>query len=340
MLETKKQNTWIGLDVGKSTFYAAIDVSNARVKPTVEKIPTKEFTRTKTGTASFLKWQSQIITDQQAAILMEATGCYSIQLGSWLKEHAPQIPVSIKNGRQISDYIKSLNIQHKTDRTDAQAIARFGTERNPAPKQEREEHWWELQELERERTALIETRVKLENRRESLAVSSTRKINGRAIAALSLQIKAVDKEIKRCVVANEDILEEVHLMTTMPGVKFVSACCILGELGSLKQYTSRQISAISGLSPRYLRSGSSVDKTFMGRRGSKRLRQMLYLNSITAVAKVPLLNALYKRLIAKGKSKMTARCACMRKLLLILRAMVANGRIYDENYVKILQKGT
>ena len=53
-----------------------------------------------------------------------------------------------------------------------------------------------------------------------------------------------------------------------------------------------------------------------------------------AVAKIPQLNAMHKRLIEKGKTKMTARCACMRKLLLILRAMVENEKPYDENFQK------
>jgi transposase len=334
MTEAKKQTTWVGLDVGKLTFYAALDIMDKSDKYAVDKLPTREFKRTKAGVGSFLKWLKNNVSEENVSLIMEATGCYSIQLTDWLNEQATQIPVCIQNGRQMSDFIKSLNIQHKTDKTDAQAIARFGTDREPAPKQFRDIHWRELQELERERTALIEARVKLENRTESLLVSAAKKINGRAIAALNLQIKAIDKEIKRCVVEHEDILKEVHIITTAPGVQFVSACCILAELGSLKQYTSRQISAISGLSPRIMSSGTSVNRTFLGRRGSKRLRQILYLNSMWAVAKIPQLNAMHKRLVEKGKTKMTARCACMRKLLLILRAMVENGKPYDENFQK------
>ena len=153
-----------------------------------------------------------------------------------------------------------------------------------------------------------------------------------------MEISELEREIKHIVIEHEDIHFEVRILTSMPGVSFVSACAILAELGSLKQYDSRQISAVSGLAPRRMSSGSSLNKSFMGRNGSKRLRQILYLDSIYAVAKVPLLSSMYDRLIAKGKSKMTARCACMRKLLIILRAMVVNNKPYEENYFKTFSK--
>jgi len=42
-------------------------------------------------------------------------------------------------------------------------------------------------------------------------------------------------------------------------------------------------------------------------------------------------------LLAKGKKKMTVRCACMRKMLLMLRSMVVHKTPFDENFLKIHQ---
>ena len=138
--------------------------------------------------------------------------------------------------------------------------------------------------------------------------------------------------------ADEELLTEVHIMTTMPGVSFISAYSILAEIGSLKQYSAKELSAISGLAPRIKQSGSSVDHSFMSRRSSGRLRQILYLDSVPGLPKIPFLQDFYQRLIAKGKTKMTVRCACMRKMLLMLRSMVVHNTPFDENFLKNHQK--
>lgn len=332
-MENQKSDVWAGLDVSKATFSAAID--NVARFTHVSKLPTKQFPRTPVGAGSFLKWaQEKLEQGQSLRIIMETTGCYSKDLAQWLWEKAPESHITIQNGRMISDFIKSLNL-NKTDDSDAQAIARFGSDRNPTPTKKEEKKWADLRELERERTALIEARTSLENRQESLRCKETKKFNGRAIASLTLQIKGVEKEIEKLIRNDEEMLQEVRLMSSVPGVGFISAANLLAEFGSLKQYTSRELSKISGLSPRLVESGSSVKKSYLGRRGSKRARQILYLDSISSVQKIPFLQDLYNRIVARGKCNMSARCACMRKLLLIIRAVVADGKKFDN---KILEK--
>lgn len=333
----EKEAIWVGLDVGKKDFYAAIDLCKAGKLP-VEKLPSRSFKRTEVGVGALLKWLSEQAPGESIRIVMETTGCYSIRLEKWLRQQSPSTPVSIHNGRQISNFIKSLDLQHKTDKMDAQAIARFGTERTPEPVKTKSEHWEELQELERERNALVKARTALTNRTDSLEKPLTRKINGRAVAALSRQIDVLDKEIIRRVKTNKDMASEAKIMITAPGVSIISASGFLAELGSFKQYDPRELSVLSGLSPVIHSSGTSVNKSTISRRGSKRVRQLLYLDSMTSVEKIPFLNDLYNRLVAKGKTKMTARCACMRKLLLMLRSMVVHNTPYDENFPRNIPK--
>ena len=123
-------------------------------------------------------------------------------------------------------------------------------------------------------------------------------------------------------------------MTTMPGTGFISAYTILAEIGSLKQYTAKELSALSGLAPRIIESGSSVHSSFLSRRSSGRLRQILYLDSVPGLPKIPVLQEFQQRLITKEKKKMTARCACMRKMLLILRSMVVHKKPFDEDFLR------
>lgn len=326
----EKKHAWVGLDVGKSSFFAAVDMldDNGDKKP-LESLPVKEFKLTEVGSCSFLKWLSDLFEGYRFSIVMESTGSYSRKLEKFLHAKQSDLPISIENGRLTSNFIKSLDLTHKTDKIDARAIARFGTERTPAPMIPEDSNRQRMKELSRERAALVKSRTAFENRSDSLFDAFTRKINGRAIAALTLQIKALEKEIERCINENAELRHEAELMMTVPGVGKISAYGFLAELGSFRQYSSRELSAMSGLIPRIISSGSSIKKSCLSKRGPKRVRQLLYLDSVSAIKKIPQLNLFYQKSIEKGKSKMTARCACMRKLLLIIRAVVVENRPYE-----------
>jgi len=323
---------WAGFDVGKSKFSAALDIPDVfGRKLELPALSHKEFDRNEEGLEAFFVWASEK-TSGPLSIVMETTGCYSQNLAYWIAEKRPEMHVSIVHAGSLSSYINSFRLGNKTDALDAKAIARFGSERQPKATKLPSEKQRELKELTRERTALIEAKVDLMNRSESLKTSLVREMNAQNIAVLMKRIEEFDKAIKELVVQDEELHEEVRILDTMPGVSFISAYTILAELGSLKQYTRNELSALSGLAPRIKQSGSSVNYSFMSRRSSGRTRQILYINSLKGVEMVPVLNDMYHRLISRGKKKMQARCACMRKMLLMMRSMVINNKPYDKNF--------
>jgi transposase len=334
----REKHVWVGADISKETFFAAVDILDEEGgRKEVNSLPTKEFDLTEIGSDSFLKWLSESFPEYHFSIVMESTGCYSKKLSKFLHARQNDLPISILNGRQSSNYVKSLGLPHKTDKSDAQALARFGTERFPKPALAEDSDSEKLKELSRERSALLKAQAALENRSDSLFHAFTREINGHAIAALNLQIRAIEKEMERCIKANAELRHEAELMKTVPGVASTSAYGFLAELGSLKQYSSRKLSAMSGLLPHVFISGTSVNKTCLSKRGSSRVRQLLYLDCMTAVNKIPQLNSQYQNLVSRGKTKMTARCACMRKLLLIIRAVVVEDRPYEKISKKVMK---
>ena len=122
-----------------------------------------------------------------------------------------------------------------------------------------------------------------------------RKINAQTLTTLTTQIEKIDGEIKACVVQDEELLSEVDIMVTMPGVSFISAYSILAEIGSLKQYSAKELSALSGLTPRIIESEPSVRSSYLSRRPSGRLRQILDLDSVPGVPKIPVLQKFLQR---------------------------------------------
>lgn len=338
-MKGERASIWAGFDVGKESFSAALDAPAEIGRTKITSLPWHDFKRTPDGVEQFFRWAQKKVPECDIRIVMETTGCYSQHLTDWINQLHPEVGVTIENARNIHAFIQSLNLPHKTDRLDAQAIARFGTERQPNPTNRPSKTILTLRELSRERTALIKARVDLQNRRDTLISPIARKINGQTLATLTVQIEKIDKEIKACVIQDEELLAEVHIMTTMPGVNFISAYSILAEIGSLKQYSAKELSSLSGLAPRIIESGSSVHSSYLSRRSSGRLRQILYLDSVPGVSKIPVLQEFHQRLIARGKKKMTARCACMRKMLLMLRAMVVHKMPFNEKFSKKSPKG-
>ena len=331
MQTAKKQHIWVGVDISKKSFIAAVDVPEANGnRKALTSLPTKEFELTGAGSAQFHEWLSETFAEYRFSIVMESTGCYSKKLKKFLSEKQNDLPIAVLNGRQSSNFVKSLDLPHKTDKSDAQALARFGTERFPEPTANEDGIRETLKELSRERSALVKARQMLENRSDSLFDAFTQKVNEHVIATLNSQLQVLEKEMERCIKNDAELRHEAELMQTVPGVAAVSAYGFLAELGTLKQYSSRKLSLISGLTPRIISSGTSVNHSCLSKRGSARVRQLLYLDCMTAVTRIPELNTQYRNLIAKGKAKMTARCACMRKLLLIIRAVVVQERPYRD----------
>ena len=96
------------------------------------------------------------------------------------------------------------------------------------------------------------------------------------------------------------------------------AAANLPELGTL---TGKQIAALVGVAPLNRDSG-----TWRGKRtvwgGRAQIRATLYMAAVVAARFNPVIRAFYQRLCAAGKAKKVALTACMRKLLMILNAML------------------
>ncbi len=218
-----KAGIWAGFDVGKVSFSAVLDILTKNERAKITTLPYRDFKRTLEDVEQFFQWAKKTILGHDFRIVMETTGCYSQHLTDWINQLHPEVGVTIENARNIHTFIQSLNLLHNTDKLDARAIARFGTERRPKPTNRPSKTILTICELSRERTALLKARVDLQNRRDTLTSPIVRKINAQTLATLTIQIEKIDKAIKACVVQDEELLAEVHIMTTMPGVSFISA---------------------------------------------------------------------------------------------------------------------
>ena len=328
--EKKSFPFWFGVDVSMDSFTAAGRSILPGDKPRFPE--TESYTLDRNGARGFLKWAKSIAKDCEYGVVMETTGLYSGRLAALLKAICPSLHVAVCNATSISLYARSFT-DEKNDKADAAIISRYGCERQPQEPRKRSPELCRLREIVRARDSLVDQRLQATNRLEDITDRDVRKIQKGVIKSLDNAIGRLDAELRATVNSSEEIRHEVELMTTAPGVGFTSAACIYAEMGSLKDYTRKQVSAMSGVCPVNQTSGKSVSKHKMSRKGSRLLRKILFLDSHMAIRMIPALGEFHARMLAKpDSSKMTAKCACMRKLLLILHAMVMRDEKFDPNY--------
>ena len=331
-----KADHWIGVDVSKETFDAAwCDTKYCDTRLPLPEYPTAVFPRTKTGAELLLKWIRDVSPSREwlpAGIIMESTGRYSRELKDWLLELEQTLRVAIEDPTKTCYFAKSLGVHNKTDKLDAAILARYGCERKPSPALVFPPAYQALRERVRYRAHVMKLRNASKQRLQELAGDPELFEADKALAEqLEAALKQADKLIQRCVNEHEELRNATGLMRTIPGVGPLVAAAVLSEVGPLERFSrSRQLSAYSGLSPRQRQSGTSIKNGgHITRRGSSLLRQMLFMASVTGQPTGSPLKAFSEGLVARGKGKMQARCAVMRKMLVLMRAVVISGQKYD-----------
>ncbi len=258
-------------------------------------------------------------------ILLEATGGYEFLLVAALRE--AHLPACFINPRLVRSFARSASIAAKTDRLDAKVLALFACRMRPQPRPLPDEKQQELKHLMTRRRQLLDMIQVEKNRLEHAHFPRIRQSLQKNIEFLKGQLDALDRETDDFIHQNPLWVEQSQLLTSVPGVGSGTALSLAAYLPELGRLDRRQISSLAGLAPFNRDSGQ-----WRGQRhiegGRSRLRQALYMATLTATRFNPVIQACYLRLLAQGKAKKVALIACMRKLLTILNAMVRNKQTW------------
>jgi transposase len=311
--------------------YVGIDVSKARldvgVWPKAESFSTEH---NEGGIAALVK---RVVELAPQAVVLEATGGRELLAASEL--HAAGVKVALVNPRQVREFARSLGRLAKTDRLDALVLAQFAqsaesNHRLPALRL-LDEAESELKALVMRRRQLVEMLVMESNRRE-LASKAIRKGIVASIRALKRAIVEVEAQL-RAVVASSPVQQaKAEQLRAVPGVGPQLCVTLLAQLPELGHLHRREIASLVGVAPFAQESGR-----FKGRRmiwgGRAPVRNVLYMAILSAVKHNPILRPHYHALLERGKAPKVALVACMRKLLVILNAMLRDGRSWNPNYL-------
>jgi transposase len=164
------------------------------------------------------------------------------------------------NPAAIKAFAASRLSRTKTDRVDAELIARFCLAHQPPPWTPPAPEVRELQALVRRLESLIEMRVAEENRLSAgVNVAAVRTSVEEMIAHLKDQISRTEKLIRKHIDKHPGLKQQSELLNSIPGIAATTAAVLLAEVPDIKLYRSaRQVAAFAGLVPRERQSGSSV----------------------------------------------------------------------------------
>jgi transposase len=299
----------------KTQVFVGIDVSKAQLDLAVRPEGSLALPHDEAGIAQVVKHLQPLAP---TLIVLEATGGLELPLTGALA--AAGLPVVVVNPRQVRDFAKAAGKLAKTDTLDAHILARFAEVMRPVPRPLLDEQSMALAAILARRRQLIEM-LTAEKNRLSGARKAVRQSLRAHIAWLEREIEQTDVQMAQAIQNSPVWREKDDLLRSVPGVGPVLTTTLLAELPELGALTRKQIAALVGVAPLNRDSGTLRGKrTVWG--GRAHVRAMLYMGALVATRYNSVIKAFYHRLCASGKAKKVALTACMRKLVIILNAMV------------------
>lgn len=299
-----------------SKTYVGIDVSKDRLDVAV--LGERQETQVENSREGIARLVEQMQDLQPELIVVEATGGYQravVEALFWAG-----LAVAVVNPARVRQFARACGLLAKTDKLDAQVLAVFGERVQPRRYESKSEAGKQLSALLVRRRQLDEM-LKAEQNRLRTTSASLKSSVKRMIACLKQEKKLLDEQVQQCVAEQEAWQEQTEILKSAPGVGPVTTATLLAELPELGKMDRKKIAALVGVAPMNYDSGKKRGyRKTKGGRGE--VRSVLYMATLVATRRNPLIRAQYQQLLKRGKLKKVALIACMRKFLTVLNAML------------------
>jgi transposase len=318
----------IGCDVSKKKLDVGLLLSLEPLK-----LRSKVVENHQPGWAALIEWacRQANCSPGELHVVMEATGAYHEAAAYWLTQAG--VKVSVVNPAQVRDFARAIAVRTKTDASDRAVLARYGATVKPPLWQAPAAEVVELKAL-LNRLQVIEADLGREaNRLEKAQVSVTPQFVldslQKSLAFLGQEKRALERRINDHIEGHPQLKHDRELLESIPAIGRKTACRMLCVLHSRTFRAASAVAAYLGIVPIQHRSGTSVyQPPRLSKAGDGVMRAALYMPAIVAARVNPDIRAHYKRLLAQGKSKMSALGAAMRKLVHICFGVIKNQQPY------------
>lgn len=315
----EKQTCQLVLDLGADVASEHLDIAVHDGKAAVRRVDN--------NAKAIGQWLKQVPKGSRLA--MESTGRYHLLLARLAHEYGLQ--VYVLNPRDVNHYARGVGQRGKTDRLDAQVIARYVANEHaqlrcwqPAPPQ-----LAELDSLLRRRAVLVRHQGAL---RQSLGDDPlTCKLLAKMLVPLERALQTLDKAIAKAAQRIDGSKQALRSITSVPGLGALNGAALLSLFTRLAGARADAVVAFTGLDPRPMDSGNKRGVRKLSKRGPSELRRLLF-NAARSACRTSAWRSVYERELAKGLPRTAALVVLARKLVRVAFSLFKSQETFDPNH--------
>jgi len=262
---------------------------------------------------------------QPKRIIIEATGrlehAFIIACGK------TGLPFVVANPIHIRKFAGAIGQVAKTDKLDAQLIAHYGEAIKPELSQLKPDVIQLMSDMLARRQQLIKMQTMEKNRMQNMPKEVASLIKP-ILTTIKNQLEKVEKKLLKLIEICPEYQAKKDIIQSIPGVGNVMTFSLLSNMPELGCLSNKQAAALVGVAPMNRESGAYKGQRRI-RGGRAQVRTVMFMSMMSAMQCNPVFKATYQRLVAAGKPKKVAIIACMRKMVVMLNAMVRDGKLWS-----------
>lgn len=311
-----KSPFFVGVDVSKVTLDIAIDDQAASLQVANQ-------------SSAVRTWLKQLPAGCHIGV--ESTGSYH-QLVTRLAIAAGHT-VYLLNTRDLSHYARALGRRAKTDRLDAQLIARYLAREHTQlhPYRLPTKIQAQLDALIRRRHIVVVTQTSL--RQSFASLSSKPRGLARTLRSLQLLIAELDQRMQALITKDPHLAPIAKNLETVVGFGPLLSTTMANAITRHPFKHADAFIAHLGFDPRVRDSGQLRGRRFLSKRGPAEPRRLLYVAAMSA-SKTKLWRPFYDRYRARGLSSTATLVILARKLARIAFSIVKHGTVFRPELIE------
>lgn len=329
----------IGIDISKADFRACIMGNDG--KKTFKVIASRKFANTTKGFSDFCHWVNKHLNKyevEEVEYIMEATGVYHENLAWELYENQLKVIIVLPN--QAKAFLKSEGIKSKTDKIDAQGLAKMVLVKKLR-------YWQPISPVLKALRTLtryyeITQKELTQNYNRLHALEHSHKPDKFILKQLKQHLKFLEKQkeniyqqILETTQKDETLHKKMKHLTTIYGIGILTVAVVVAETNGFELFNNqKQLMSYSGYDIVEHQSGKYNGQTRISKKGNTHIRRALFFPALQTVKEENIFQELYVRVFDRTKKKMKAYTAVQRKLLVIMYTLWKKEVDFDHAYKK------